>query len=84
MESGIDYWGRLYNRSTRNVIVRNVTVAAGYGLAIGSETSGGVINVTFEDITVLHETAGIHIKTQRGRGGVISGGGLSPPDTIIH
>eukprot|EP01043_Picozoa_sp_COSAG02_P012034 COSAG02_NODE_456_length_21968_cov_13.528145_4_plen_423_part_00 len=73
MKSGIDYWGRLYNRSTRDVIVRNVTIAAGYGLAIGSETSGGVINVTFEDITVLHETAGIHIKTQRGRGGVIDG-----------
>merc|ERR1712232_1304960 len=32
---------------------------------------GGVINVTFEDITVNHQTAGIHIKSQTGRGGVI-------------
>jgi polygalacturonase len=27
---------------------------------------------TFEDITVLHETAGIHIKSNRGRGGTIA------------
>jgi polygalacturonase len=71
MKSGRDYWGRLYNRSTRDVLVRNVTFGAGYGIAIGSETSGSIINVTFEDLTVLHQTAGVHIKTRRGRGGVI-------------
>ena len=46
MKSGIDYYGRLYNRSTKNILVRNITVAYGGGLTIGSETSGGVQNVT--------------------------------------
>jgi polygalacturonase len=71
MKSGRDYWGRLYDRPTRDVLVRNVTFGAGYGVTIGSETSGSIINVTFEDLHVLHQAEGVHIKTMRGRGGVI-------------
>jgi polygalacturonase len=41
------------------------------GLTIGSETSGGIINVTYEDIVVHHQTAGIHIKSPVPRGSTI-------------
>ena len=41
------------------------------GLTIGSETSGGIINVTYENIVVHHQTAGIHIKSPVPRGSII-------------
>eukprot|EP01050_Picozoa_sp_SAG11_P014714 SAG11_NODE_1841_length_4182_cov_4.130541_4_plen_100_part_00 len=34
--------------------------------------SGGIINVTFENMVINHQTAGIHIKAPLGRGGVIT------------
>ena len=72
VKSGIDYFGRRYATPSRDIIFRNITTGGGYGITIGSETSGGVINVTFEDIVVHHQTAGIHVKSQSGRGGRIA------------
>ena len=40
-------------------------------LAIGSETSGGVRNVVASNITVRDTVNGIHLKSRRGRGGVV-------------
>jgi polygalacturonase len=69
VKSGKDWYGRRYNRPSRDIVWRNITTGGGYGLTIGSETSGGVINVTFEDIVVNEQTAGIHIKSPSPRGG---------------
>ena len=91
---------RRYHRPSRDIVFRNITTGGGYGLTIGSETSGDVINVTFENINVStdtfmcrevycfrpltgilcwltpmqvnHQTAGIHIKSPPGRGGIIT------------
>lgn len=52
---------------------RRCTIASGEGLTIGSEMSGGVRNVTFEEITLEGTYIGIRMKSQRGRGGVVSG-----------
>ena len=72
VKSGIDFFGQRYNRPSRDIIFRNITTGGGYGLTIGSEVSGGVANVTFQDITVNHQTAGIHIKAPSGRGSFVT------------
>ena len=71
IKSGIDFFGRRYNRPSRDILFRNITTGGGYGISIGSEVSGGIINVTFEDMVINHQTAGIHIKAPLGRGGII-------------
>ena len=64
---GLDYYGRTYGRPTKDVLVRRCEIAAGAGPTIGSEMSGGVENVTFEDITLDSEELGITLKTARGQ-----------------
>ncbi|MBZ5537516.1 MAG: glycoside hydrolase family 28 protein [Acidobacteriia bacterium] len=46
--------------------------AHGHGLSIGSETNGGVRNVTARRITFRDTDNGIRIKSPRGRGGEVS------------
>lgn len=71
VKSGIDCFGQRYNRPSRDILFRNITTGGGYGITIGSEVPGGVENVTFEDITVHKQTAGIHIKAPPGRGAYV-------------
>jgi len=60
------------NRPTENVTITNCTVHhAQSALAIGSETSGNVRNVVASNITVKDTVNGIHLKSRRGRGGVV-------------
>merc|ERR1711988_997054 len=73
VKSGNNYNGRKYNHSSRDVLVRNVTIGRGGGLAVGSDGSGGVYNVTFENITLHGTNRIVNIKTQRGRGGEYNG-----------
>ena len=47
IKSGLDFFGRRYNRPSRDILFRNITTGGGYGISIGSEVSGGIINVTF-------------------------------------
>jgi polygalacturonase len=54
-----------------NVLIRDCTLGFGHGLSIGSYTSGGVRNVTAENITFDHTTSGIRMKAWRDRGGVV-------------
>ena len=71
IKSGVDWYGRTYGRATRDVLVRNLTIANGAGPSIGSEQAGGVSNVTFEDIRLGKVQVGPIIKSCRGRGGVV-------------
>jgi len=50
VKSGIDYFGRLYNHPSRDIMFRNIEIGAGHGISLGSETSGSIVNVTFENI----------------------------------
>lgn len=72
MKAGLDGFGMNLGVPTENVLVRNITTAAGFrgGFAIGSEMSGGVRNVTYRDSRLLGQR-GIHIKPSVGRGGYI-------------
>jgi polygalacturonase len=72
IKSGRDRDGRRVGKPSKDIIIRNCRFARGHsGVAIGSETSGGVSNVRISDSTCDATNAGILIKTQRGRGAVI-------------
>src|ERR1035437_2246915 len=72
IKSGKDRDGLRVNRPTENVTITNCTVHhAQSALAIGSETSGSVRNVVASNITVKDTVNGIHLKSRRGRGGVV-------------
>jgi polygalacturonase len=51
-----------------DITIRDCTFRAGHGLSIGSETAGGVRNVTVERVTFDGARQGIRIKSARGRG----------------
>jgi len=55
------------NPST-DITVRDCTFRNGHGLSVGSETAGGVSNVTVERVTFTGTRQGIRIKSARGRG----------------
>jgi len=72
IKSGKDRDGLRVNRPTENVTITNCTVHhAQSALAIGSETSGSVRNIVASNITAKDTVNGIHIKSRRGRGGVV-------------
>lgn len=56
-----------------NITIRDCKLGFGHGLSIGSYTSGGVRNVTAENITFDGTTSGIRMKAWRDRGGVVEG-----------
>jgi polygalacturonase len=56
------------NVPSENVVIRDCTFRAGHGLSIGSETAGGVRNVTVERVSFTGTRQGIRIKSARGRG----------------
>lgn len=56
-----------------NVTIRDCKLGFGHGLSIGSYTSGGVKNVTAENITFDGTTSGLRLKAGRDRGGLVEG-----------
>jgi len=71
IKSGFNMAGILYGKPSANVIIRDSVFANGHGISIGSETSGGIRNITFENCEVNNAVSGPRIKTSRGRGGII-------------
>jgi polygalacturonase len=72
IKSGKDADGLRVNRPTQDVAITNCTVHHAHGaLTIGSETSGGVRNVSASNFTALDTQNGVRIKSARGRGGVV-------------
>ena len=61
-----------YARPSSGITIRRLTGSSPFaGIAVGSETSGGVQNVLAEHINLYNMGVGIHIKTNIGRGGII-------------
>jgi polygalacturonase len=56
---------------TSDVHIRNCKYGTGHGVSIGSPISGGVSDLTVEDCTFTGTEAGIRIKSDRDRGGVV-------------
>ncbi|XP_042493164.1 probable polygalacturonase [Macadamia integrifolia] len=74
VKSGWDQYGISMARPSMNIIVRRVsgTTPTCSGLGIGSEMSGGISNITVEDLHIRDSAAGVRVKTDNGRGGYIS------------
>ncbi|XP_047327532.1 probable polygalacturonase [Impatiens glandulifera] len=73
IKSGWDQYGIKMSLPSSNIIVRRVsgTTPTCSGVGIGSEMSGGVSNITVEDLFVRDSASGVRIKTDIGRGGYI-------------
>ncbi|KAF9601030.1 hypothetical protein IFM89_015015 [Coptis chinensis] len=72
VKSGWDEYGIQYGRRSHGITIRRVTGSSPFaGIAIGSETSGGVEDVLAENINLFNMGLGIHVKTNIGRGGFI-------------
>ena len=72
LKAGKDADGLRVNRPTEDVTITNMVVHRGSGcLVMGSETSGGIRNVVVNNIVCHGTQGGIHIKSERGRGGTV-------------
>ena len=72
LKSGRDEEGRLKGRPTENVTITNCVMYKGHGaVVIGSEMSGGIRNVTANNIVCVGTDRAVRIKSTRGRGGVV-------------
>ena len=54
-----------------DITVTDCTFLHGHGISIGSETAGGVRNLTVRNCTFENTENGLRIKSQRGKGGII-------------
>jgi polygalacturonase len=74
IKSGSEPAGLRVNKPCENITVTNCTMLHGHGaIVIGSETSGGVRNVSVSNCVFRGTDRGFRLKTQRGRGGVVDG-----------
>ncbi|KAK8550351.1 hypothetical protein V6N13_118866 [Hibiscus sabdariffa] len=73
IKSGWDQYGIAYGRPSRNILIRNLIVRSmvSAGISIGSEMSGGVSNVTVENVLIWSSRRAVRIKTAVGRGGYV-------------
>ena len=72
IKSGRDLQGRRIGRPTENMLIEDSHMMKGHsGVAIGSEMSGGVKNVTVRNCVFSGTDRGISIKSTRGRGGIV-------------
>ncbi|XP_058195758.1 probable polygalacturonase [Rhododendron vialii] len=73
IKSGWDQYGIAYGRPSANILIRNLVVRSmvSAGVSIGSEMSGGVSNITMENLRVWNSRRAVRIKTSPGRGGYV-------------
>ena len=70
VKSGWNWAGQHFNMPSRNITVRRARSGCRGGFTIGSEMSGGVEDVVFEDCVSTGES-GIRISSELGRGGYV-------------
>lgn len=71
VKSGRDGEGRAVGIPTEHVRITNCTFRSGFGVAIGSEMSGGVRDVDVRDCVFENTYSVGSVKAPRGRGGVV-------------
>jgi polygalacturonase len=75
IKAGFDEDGRRVGLPAEDIIVTNCHLhsSGGCAIALGSETAGGIRNVTISNCTIVNCTDGLYVKSARGRGGVVEG-----------
>ena len=71
VKSGRDADGLRVNRICEDVLIQNCQVLTGCGVTLGSETSGGIRNVTIRNMKYHGTDCGFRIKSAATRGGVM-------------
>jgi len=71
IKSGKDANGRAVGIVTENLLIERMQFKHGHGVAIGSEMSGGVRNVTLRNCDSTGTDRAVRIKSCRGRGGIV-------------
>ncbi len=72
IKSGYNEDGRRVNIPCENIVIANCTFKHGRSaIGIGSETSGGVRNVTISNCVFKDTYRGLRVKSARGRGNVV-------------
>jgi polygalacturonase len=72
IKAGKDADGLRVNKPTENVVINNCIVRRAHGaVTLGSETAGGLRNISVNNIVCQGTEIGIRIKSRRGRGGII-------------
>ena len=71
IKSGRDEEGRKVGIPSENIHIANCTFRTGFGVAVGSEMSGGVRRVSVENCRFYDTFSVVSIKAPRGRGNVI-------------
>jgi polygalacturonase len=73
IKSGYNEDGRRVNLAAEDIVVDacTMTAAGASALAIGSETAGGIRNVSFANCVVTQARHGVYLRSPRGRGGVV-------------
>ncbi len=66
--AGIPRWR---HPSCENVLIRDCTFDHGHGMSVGSVTYGGLRNMTVTHCVFNHTDAGIRLKSNRRRGGLV-------------
>jgi polygalacturonase len=69
LKSGHSVQGR--SAACEDITVVDCTILHGHGMSIGSETVGGVQNLTVRNCTFKDTVSGLRIKSYRGRGGLV-------------
>lgn len=84
LKSGWDQYGVAYGKPTSSVHIRDVYLqsASGASVAFGSEMSGGISDVTAEQLHILNSPIGIELKTTKGRGGYMKGIFISDAELV--
>jgi polygalacturonase len=71
IKSGRDADGLRVNKPSENIIISDCTIWEGAGISMGSETAGGIRNVTVRRCQFNGTGGAARIKSMPGRGGVV-------------
>ena len=73
VKSGYNQDGRRVGIPCEEVVITNCNLACsgGAGISVGSETAGGIRNISISNCTVVGSRYGIQVRSPRGRGGVV-------------
>jgi len=69
IKAGKKVMGREF--ASEDITITDCTMLHGHGISIGSETAGGVRNVTVRNCTFENTDNGLRIKSQRSKGGLV-------------